>query len=161
MGRHSRRGIDYNRRMGVAARVLGVALMAWAVTPALASARVPKSAAPVPAAPEPPAPAEVAAEDAAEPADAAPDVDPAALVVREDAEASGTDDAHLHDEAAEAAPSEAALLVANPQVQTVVRLFGRGVIVNDDAEEPPSAPVSVRLRPAKRAGGTFQVSVRF
>ncbi len=128
-------------------------MIACAVTPADAFARAPKSAAPIPPA-EQPAPAAASAEEVS-----APDVDPA--TVSEADAAANADAAHLHDEATEAAPSTAERVLAIRQVQTMVGLFGRGVLVNDDAEEPPTTPVSVRVRPTKRAGAAFSFTFAF
>jgi hypothetical protein len=129
------------------ARLLCALIVASVVSPAGATARAPDSTA-----------AGSTTADAAK----APDVDPSS-VCEADAEAAATadDDAHLNDEAAEAAPSVADLVLANRQVQTMIGLFGRGLTVNEDAVEPPLAPVSVRLRPAKRVGASLAVFVRF
>jgi hypothetical protein len=132
-----------------------VVAVAWAVTPADASARAPKSAPPPPVEPAADAaPADATAEGAT------PDVDPASVGDADAASADGADGDIRYDETTEAAPSEARLMLRNRQVQTVVNLFGRGLMVNDDAEEPPTTPVRVRVRP-KHAGASLSLSVVF
>jgi hypothetical protein len=140
-------GMSYKGSMGSGALLASVVVAIWAVTPARALGRAPSP--PDAAPPERPAAEAPEAEDANE-----PELDPAAV------EEGGEDEPVDYDDRTSEAPSTVDRVLQNPQVRTMVSLFGHGLMVNDDQTEPPVAPVRVRVRP-KGSGASFQFTVLF